>query len=343
MNPVSIVGLTGSVLTTGKVITSPITSLVTIKSKYKSAGLMASLLIGQLTTIKATLNESDQCSSFIAHGGTKACLRNISNTKQSLAIKICYLNCVNKQNSRTSFDRNQLPQKPESQKVFKKVVDNRSSLSAFRSKSGTSAETSGSHIAFDFDKEIATTNVYRNVTISPEMTSNESENTSLARSRKKTGTEMSLNQNSKQRRAKLSSKRTIEWCFEQTIPSDCDTNLPNSRPTSIDDTILTMNISDDESQFKIPQWQPVRQRSSPDIVDNPFLDPQEGPTYLPSAQSVYEESSDASTIHRNDVPCPNSYQSLEILYYILLSGRSNSGKATLTDSIESLSRDMTWD
>ncbi|KAF5877159.1 putative gpa1 [Botrytis fragariae] len=70
--------------------------------------------------------------------------------------------------SRTSFDRNQLLQKPESQKVFRKVEDGRSSLSVFKSRSGTSAETSSSHVAFDFDKEIAATNVHRNVTIPPD-------------------------------------------------------------------------------------------------------------------------------------------------------------------------------
>ncbi|KAF7943635.1 uncharacterized protein EAE97_005706 [Botrytis byssoidea] len=57
MDPVSIITLTGSVFTTGKFITSLITNLVTLKSKYKSASLMASHLIVQLTTIKAALDE----------------------------------------------------------------------------------------------------------------------------------------------------------------------------------------------------------------------------------------------------------------------------------------------
>ncbi|KAJ8069479.1 hypothetical protein OCU04_003132 [Sclerotinia nivalis] len=57
MDPVSIVGLTGSALNTGKVIANLLKSLITLRSKYKTASLMVSLLIGQLTTIKAALNE----------------------------------------------------------------------------------------------------------------------------------------------------------------------------------------------------------------------------------------------------------------------------------------------
>ncbi|KAF7909337.1 uncharacterized protein EAF01_003055 [Botrytis porri] len=353
MDPVSILSLTGSVLTTGKVATNTITSLVTLKSKYKSASLMTSLLIGQLTTIKAALNEvsnwiatalqgvdkseqlivhlessleschvffsdfgrshypagskwrrptverKSQCSSLIAHGGTKVNIRSASNTKKSLVIDICYLNCVDEQNSRTSFDRNQLLQKPESQKVFKKVEDDGSSLSAFRSRSGTSAETSGSHIAFDFDKEIATTNVYRNVATSPEMTRDGPESISLPRSKKKTN----MSQNSKQRRPKLPLNRTSEWCFEQTVPSDCDSNLPNSRPTSIDEKISTMDISNNELRSTTFEWQSEKQRSSTDIIDNPFLDPEDGSSYLP-IHSLHENSSDTSNFHKKDGPCP---------------------------------------
>ncbi|THV51975.1 hypothetical protein BGAL_0093g00190 [Botrytis galanthina] len=360
MDPVSILTLTGTVFTTGKFITSLITNLIKLKSKYKSASLMASHLIGQLTTIKAALDEVsnwiatslqgadrneqlifnlesslESCHVFLLmledhitrldqNGidrqlkGKVKLLWNESEIKKLnnyLSSQISALNLLltavqrhvsatfPKPNKffRTLLDRNQLLQKTESQKVFKKVEDDRSSLSAFKSRSRTSAETSGSHIAFDFDKEIATTNV----------------------------------------RPKLSSKRTIEWCFEQTITSDCDTNLPNWGLIPIDDTIPTTNITDDESQFKTPQWQPLRQRSSPNIMDNPFLDPTEGPIFLPSARSLYEDSSDASIIHRNNNPWPKSYQSLQILHYILLSGCSNSGKATLTDSIEFISQNMT--
>ncbi|KAF7862538.1 hypothetical protein EAF04_007411 [Stromatinia cepivora] len=57
MDPVSIIGLAGSALNTGKVIANLLKSLITLRSKYKTASLMVSLLIGQLTTIKAALNE----------------------------------------------------------------------------------------------------------------------------------------------------------------------------------------------------------------------------------------------------------------------------------------------
>ncbi|TGO14489.1 hypothetical protein BTUL_0052g00270 [Botrytis tulipae] len=361
MDPVSILTLTGSVFTTGKFITSLITHLVTLKSKYKSASLMASHLIGQLTTIKAALDEVSNWIATSLQGADRneQLIFNLESSLESCHVFLLMLedhitrldqNGIDRQlkgkvkllwkeseikelnnylssqisalHFRTSFDRNQLLQKTESQKLFKKVEDDRSSLSAFKSRSRTSAETSGSHIAFDFDKEIATTNVYQNVTISPEKTSNGSGNTSLPRSKKKTSTKMCLSHNSRQRRTKLSSKRTSELYFEQTVPSDCYSNLPNSRPTSIDDKISTMNIFSDESRSTTSEWQSEKDRSSLDIVDNPFLDSDEGPTYF-SIRSPY--------------------QSLQIIHFILLSGCSNSGKATLTDSIKFLSQDMTRD
>ncbi|TGO22441.1 hypothetical protein BPAE_0168g00120 [Botrytis paeoniae] len=57
MDPVSVIGLTGSLLSIGKIITKSIRSLTTLQSKYKDASLMVSLLIGQLTTIRAALSE----------------------------------------------------------------------------------------------------------------------------------------------------------------------------------------------------------------------------------------------------------------------------------------------
>ncbi|TGO36003.1 hypothetical protein BHYA_0138g00160 [Botrytis hyacinthi] len=372
MDPISILSLTGSVFTTEKVITSLITNLVTLKSKYKSASLMASHLIGQLTTIKAALDEvSNWIATFLQRADRNEQL--IVNLESSL--ESCNVFLLMLEDHITRLDQNGIDRqlkgkvkllwneseikelnnylngeinalnllltaKPESQKVFKKVEDDCASFSVFRS------ETSGSHIAFDFDKEIATANVYRNVTISPGMTINGSENTYSPRSKNKTGTEIGLSQNLKQRRAKLLSKRTIEWCSQQTIPSDCDTNLPNSRSTPIDDTILTTNIPEDESRSTTSELQSEKDRSSPDIVDNPFLDSDEGSTYLsipiPHPDSSFT-SSDTSNFHKNNDLCSSSYQSLRILHYILQSGCSNSGKATLTDSIKFLSQDMTRD
>ncbi|TEY71418.1 hypothetical protein BOTCAL_0093g00120 [Botryotinia calthae] len=365
MDPVSMRGLAGSVLTTGKVVTNIIASLITFKSKYESASLMASLLIGQLTTIKTALNEVSNWIATSLHGVGKheQLIVNLESSVEGCHVFILMLDDRITQLDRNGIDRklkgkvkllwneseikglnNQLnTQKPESQKIFKKVEDDRSSLTALRSRSRTSAGTSDSPIAFDFDEEIATTNLYQNVAIHPQMTSNGSEHASRARSKKNMGTKMGLNQNSKQRGTKLTSKRTIEWCLEQAIPSDCDTILPNSRSSSIYEKFSTMNVSDDESRFKPLPWQPVNQRSSPDTLDNPFTDPHEGPTNLPSAHTLYENSSDTSRSHRNNDPCPSSYQHLEILHYILLSGYSNSGKRTLTDSIKFLSQNMTRD
>ncbi|KAK6611298.1 hypothetical protein H4I95_02094 [Botrytis cinerea] len=214
MDPVSIFGLTGSVLTAGKVVMNLIASLNTLKSKYESAGLMAILLIGQLTTIKTALNEVSNWIATSLHGFDKhdQLIINLESSLESCHVFILMLDNRIIQLDRTGIDR-KLKRKPNY-----------------------------------------------------------------------TGTKFK--------------------------------NLP---------------------------WQPVKQRSSPDIVDNPFLDPHEGPTNLPSAHSLYEKSSDKSSSHRNNDPCRSSYQHLEILHYILLSGYSNSGKRTLTDSTEFLSQDMTKD
>jgi chaperonin cofactor prefoldin len=57
MDPVSAVGLAGALVGIGDVITRSIRSLIDLQSKYRSSSLVVSLLIGQLTTLKAALNQ----------------------------------------------------------------------------------------------------------------------------------------------------------------------------------------------------------------------------------------------------------------------------------------------
>jgi len=60
MEPVSAIGLAGALVGIGDVITRSIRSLMSLQSKYRSASLVVSSLIGQLTTLKAALNQINQ-------------------------------------------------------------------------------------------------------------------------------------------------------------------------------------------------------------------------------------------------------------------------------------------
>lgn len=55
MDPVSAIGLIGSVFSVADVITKNVASLLDLQSKYKVADLKVSLLVGQLSTLKAAL------------------------------------------------------------------------------------------------------------------------------------------------------------------------------------------------------------------------------------------------------------------------------------------------
>lgn len=57
MDPVSAIGLAGALVGIGDVITRSLRRLVDLQSKYRSSSLVVSLLIGQLTTLKAALNQ----------------------------------------------------------------------------------------------------------------------------------------------------------------------------------------------------------------------------------------------------------------------------------------------
>lgn len=57
MDPVSAVGLVGAIVGLVDVISRNISSLADLRSRYSKANLKASLLIGQLSTLKAALNQ----------------------------------------------------------------------------------------------------------------------------------------------------------------------------------------------------------------------------------------------------------------------------------------------
>jgi hypothetical protein len=57
MDPLSIVGLTGTLVKISSVIAHSLLCLINLQSKYRSSSLIITLLIGQLTTLKAALNQ----------------------------------------------------------------------------------------------------------------------------------------------------------------------------------------------------------------------------------------------------------------------------------------------
>lgn len=57
MDPISAFGLTASLLNTVDVIVKSVNFLVALQTKYTQADLTVSLLIGQLSTLKAALNQ----------------------------------------------------------------------------------------------------------------------------------------------------------------------------------------------------------------------------------------------------------------------------------------------
>ncbi len=57
MDPVSVLGVAGSIVTLAGVISKSLQSLLDLQTKYKKANLTVSLLIGQLSTLKAALNQ----------------------------------------------------------------------------------------------------------------------------------------------------------------------------------------------------------------------------------------------------------------------------------------------
>jgi len=57
MDPASAIGLTGAIIGAMDVISRSISSLIDLQSRYKSADLKVNLLIRQLSTLKAALNQ----------------------------------------------------------------------------------------------------------------------------------------------------------------------------------------------------------------------------------------------------------------------------------------------
>lgn len=57
MDPVSALGLAGALIGIGDVITRSLGSLISLQSKYRSSSLVVTVIIGQLTTLKAALNQ----------------------------------------------------------------------------------------------------------------------------------------------------------------------------------------------------------------------------------------------------------------------------------------------
>jgi hypothetical protein len=60
MDPVSAIGLAGALISIGDILTRSIRRLIGLQSKYRSSSLVVTLLIGQLTTLKAALNQTTE-------------------------------------------------------------------------------------------------------------------------------------------------------------------------------------------------------------------------------------------------------------------------------------------
>lgn len=60
MDPISAIGLAGSLVGISDVIARSLRRLIELQSRYRSASLTVSLLIGQITTIKAALDQITQ-------------------------------------------------------------------------------------------------------------------------------------------------------------------------------------------------------------------------------------------------------------------------------------------
>jgi hypothetical protein len=60
MEPISVIGIAGTVLSIGASITRSILFLVSLQGKYQTSSLVVSSLIGQLATLKAALNQITQ-------------------------------------------------------------------------------------------------------------------------------------------------------------------------------------------------------------------------------------------------------------------------------------------
>lgn len=62
MDPLSLVGLAASIVGISQVIGKSLDALLKIQAKYRSASITTSLMIGQLTTLKAALNQISEWS-----------------------------------------------------------------------------------------------------------------------------------------------------------------------------------------------------------------------------------------------------------------------------------------
>ncbi|TVY47961.1 Guanine nucleotide-binding protein subunit alpha [Lachnellula occidentalis] len=184
MDPISVIGLAGSLVGISDVIARSLRRLINLQSRYRSASLVVSLPIGQLSTLKSALN---QVRDFVTSS-----LKRVPRHEQLVAdfgvslesgkLLITALEEhidhveINDNGSlhakgkvgRTTFERNALLQDDESRRIIKRMEDNRASLLSLADSSSNhtrrSRITENSNLldtAFGFDNEVITTDVYR--------------------------------------------------------------------------------------------------------------------------------------------------------------------------------------
>ena len=91
MDPISVIGLAGSLVGIGDVIAKSLCRLINLQSRYRSASLVVSLLIGQLTTLKAALN---QITEFVTSSLTSVPRHEQLVADFEISLESCRLLCV---------------------------------------------------------------------------------------------------------------------------------------------------------------------------------------------------------------------------------------------------------
>ncbi|MCJ1265924.1 hypothetical protein MMC22_005806 [Lobaria immixta] len=190
------IGLAGSVASIVDILAKSVNFLLNLQTKYKQADLTVSLLIGQLSTLKAALNQisewitskgckvlvlalDDRIKSFDRNpdhtlnsrgkaqllweeNGTTDYLNHLSNHISALNLLLTALQC------RSLFEQRDLLQSDESRRIVNQIGDDKSSLLWLRdvnsNHSRTSISTENSQMLdtiFDFDREIFNSKAYQ--------------------------------------------------------------------------------------------------------------------------------------------------------------------------------------
>ncbi|KAI1378831.1 hypothetical protein F4677DRAFT_443316 [Hypoxylon crocopeplum] len=106
MDPVSVIGLTGAIIGIVDVVTRSVKLLSDLKSRYNIIDLKINLLIGQLSTLRAALNQIDDlASSYLATTRHEQLYSDVSVSLQGCEAIIFVLNDRLTQMERNDYNR----------------------------------------------------------------------------------------------------------------------------------------------------------------------------------------------------------------------------------------------